>query len=241
MQGSKPAYKRVLLKLSGEALLGDLSFGVDPKILNSISQDIIECTSLDVEIAIVIGGGNFFRGEVLAKTGFDRVTCDQMGMLATVMNGLVLRDTFTNKGIPANVMSSIAIQGVVETYDRARAKAYLQDKHVVLFVAGIGCPMFSTDSAASLRGIEVGAEVILKATKVDGVYSTDPKRDVNAKQFHKLTFKEAIKRRLRIMDTSAMCICQENNMPIRVFNMNEPGILKKIILGSTQGTLINNE
>lgn len=241
MQGSTPVYKRILLKLSGEALLGTSSFGVDPSVLNAISQSISEIVSLDVEIAVVIGGGNFFRGEELARTGFDRVTCDQMGMLATVMNGLVLRDTFTHKNIPAHVMSSIAIQGIVETYDRARAKAYLKDKHVVIFVAGLGCPMFSTDSAASLRGIEIGADVILKATNVDGVYSADPKKDANAQQFEHLTFKEAITKQLRIMDTSAMCLCQDKDVPIRVFNMNTPGLLKQIVLGSNQGTLISNK
>ena len=172
---SKVAFKRVLLKLSGEALLGKDGFGIDPATLQEICKNVRSITNLGVEVAAVIGGGNLFRGEALAATGFDRITCDQVGMLATVMNGLVLRDSFINSGMPANLMSSIAMQGVVETYNRAQAVDYLCNKHVVLFTAGLGCPLFSTDSAASLRGIEVGADIILKATKVDGVYSADPK------------------------------------------------------------------
>ncbi len=236
---TKPVYRRVLLKLSGEALLGNEPFGIDSKTLSHINQNIHEIVKMGAEIAIVIGGGNFFRGELLSKNGFDRVTCDQMGMLATVMNGLVLRDSFLKNGLPCHIMSSISIEGFTERYNRSLAVSYLENKAVVIFVAGTGNPLFSTDSAASLRGIEIGADVILKATKVDGVYSKDPKLHADAERFDHLTYQEVIERHLAVMDMAAISLCQDHAMPLRVFDMNSKGILKRIITGSNEGTLIS--
>lgn len=234
----KPVYHRILLKLSGESLAGDKGFGVDPVALDSIASAIRELCQLDIEIAIVIGGGNLFRGEALAKQGLDRITSDQIGMMATIMNGLVLRDRFLREGIKTHVMSAIAVRGISETYDRALAISYLKAHEVVIFVGGTGSPLFSTDSAASLRAIEIGADVVLKATKVDGVYSDDPHVNKNAKRFDRLTYQEVVERQLRVMDAAAICLCRDHNMPLRVFNMNQPGILKDIIYGSNDGTRI---
>ncbi|MBN1684870.1 MAG: UMP kinase [Gammaproteobacteria bacterium] len=235
----KPIYHRILLKLSGEALLGNQEFGIDPNTLNHISKAIGEIVKLGVEIAIVIGGGNMVRGEVWAKSGLDRVTCDQMGMLATVMNGLVLRDSFVTAGFPSTVMSPVAVQGVVETYDRRRAITYLEKKQIVVFVAGTGCPFFSTDTAASLRAIEVNADIVLKATKVDGIYSSDPKLHKDAKRFEKINYQDVIAQQLRVIDAAAICLCRDHNMPMRVFNMESHGILKRIIMGSNEGTIVS--
>lgn len=239
MDGQRQAlYKRVLLKLSGEALIGRQNFGIDPNALNAICNNVKSMTAYGVEVAIVIGGGNLFRGEALAATGFDRVTCDQVGMLATVMNGLVLRDSFLNAGIMANLMSSIAMQGVVETYNRAQAIDYLAQKHVVIFTAGTGCPLFSTDSAASLRGIEVGADILFKATKVDGVYSADPKIDAGALLYKTLTFQRVLEQQLKVMDAAAVVLCRDYKLPVRVFNMNRPNILQDLVCGVEHGTYI---
>lgn len=234
----KAVYKRVLLKLSGEALIGQQNFGIDPAALKLICNNVKSMTDFGVEVAIVIGGGNLFRGEALAATGFDRVTCDQVGMLATVMNGLILRDSFLNAGITANLMSSIAMQGVVETYNRAQAIDYLIHKNVVIFVAGTGCPLFSTDSAASLRGIEVNADILLKATKVDGVYSSDPKIDKNASFYKTLTYQQVLEKQLRVMDAAAVVLCRDYKLPVRVFNMNKINILQDLIFGAEHGTFI---
>jgi len=240
MKQQKPIYSRILLKLSGEALLGGQAFGVDPQSFTRISQDIEEIVELGVEVGIVIGGGNLFRGEKLAQAGFDRITCDQMGMLATVMNGLILCDSFLKDEIPARVMSSIAIPGIAEGYDRKEAIAHLKDGQVVIFAGGTGNPLFSTDSAASLRGIEIGADIILKATKVDGVYSEDPEQVPNAQRFDRLSYQEVLERQLRVMDAAAICLCRDYNMPLRVFDMNKPGILKSIIMGENEGALISD-
>lgn len=238
--GGSAVYKRVLLKLSGEALVGEQNFGIDPAVLNSICTNIKSMTDLGVQVAIVIGGGNLFRGESLAATGFDRVTCDQVGMLATVMNGLVLRDSFLNAGMPAHLMSSIAMQGVVKTYNRAQAIDYLAHNGVVIFVAGTGCPLFSTDSAASLRGLEINADVLLKATKVDGVYSCDPKTDKTATFYKKLSYQQVLEQRLKVMDAAAIALCRDYHLPVKVFNMNTPNILPEIILGKDHGTTIGD-
>ncbi|MBU0455983.1 MAG: UMP kinase [Pseudomonadota bacterium] len=240
MNQAKPAYLRVLLKLSGEALLGGREFGIDPHSLSRIGEEIKELVDMGVEIGIVIGGGNFFRGKEIAKTGLDRVTSDQMGMLATIMNGLLLRDSLASINVNAQIMSSIEISGVVEIFNRNHALDYLNEGKVVIFVGGTGHPFFSTDSAASLRGIEINADIILKATKVDGVYSADPNKDPQAKKYERLSYHEFLMKHLDVMDLSAICLCQDNDMPLCVFNMYEPGILKKIILGETEGTIISN-
>ncbi len=237
----KPVYKRVLLKLSGEYLSGDHSFGFDAKALRKIVNEVSELIHLGIETAIVIGGGNLLRGAELAREGYDRVTSDQMGMLATVMNGLILRDSFIQANLPVAIMSSVAVQGVVDAFDCCKAKLALAEKKVVIFVAGTGNPLFSTDSAASLRGMEIKADVILKATKVDGIYSADPKKVADAKFFPHLNYAEIIENQLAVMDTAAIVLCQEHAMPIRVFNMNKPDILKKIVTGSYEGTLVNGE
>lgn len=239
MTADKPIYQRVLLKLSGESLLGNHSAGIDPSVLSQISKNIAELVGLGVSVGIVIGGGNFLRGAMMAKIGFDRITCDQMGMLATVMNGLVLRDSFIQAGMRANLMSPIAVQGVVETYDRSRALGYLKNGHVVVFVGGTGAPLFSTDSAASLRSIEINADVILKATKVDGIYSDDPTTNPDAKRLDSLTYQEVIERQLRVMDLAAICLCRDHHVPIRIFNMHEPHVLKRVALGEKIGSLIS--
>jgi uridylate kinase len=234
-----PIYQRVLLKLSGESLLGNHSSGIDPAVLGRISENIAELIGLGISVGIVIGGGNFLRGALMAKVGFDRITCDQMGMLATVMNGLVLRDSFIQAGMRTNVMSPVAVQGVVETYDRSRALGYLKNGHVVIFVGGTGSPLFSTDSAASLRSIEMQADVILKATKVDGIYSDDPIKNPKAKHLDFLTYQEVIEQQLGVMDLAAICLCRDHHMPIRIFNMHEPHILKRVALGEKIGSLIS--
>ncbi|HCU05338.1 MAG: UMP kinase [Gammaproteobacteria bacterium GWE2_42_36] len=234
----KPVFKRILLKVSGEALSGEGSSGVELKALSALIQPIAEIVHLGVEVGIVVGGGNFLRGASLTKTGIDRVTCDHMGMMATVMNGLVLRDVFLSQKTPAVLMSSLAIPSIAESYDRCRAIQYLETKHIVIFAGGTGNPLFSTDSAASLRGIEIKADIILKATKVDGVYSADPKKDKTAKRYHRLSYQEVLDKRLGVMDLTAICLCQAHEMPIRVFDMTPKGILKRIILGADDGTLV---
>ena len=238
MKNTQPVYNRILLKLSGEALSGEGGFGVGAESLDRIASSIRDLHQLNIEIGMVIGGGNLFRGEALAQHGFDRITSDQIGMMATIMNGLALRDRFLRIGLPTHVMSSIAVQGIVETYDRSLAMSYLKAKHIVIFVGGTGCPLFSTDSAASLRGIEMGADVILKATKVDGVYSEDPKSNPDAQRFDRLTYQDVLEKQLKVMDATAICLTRDYHMPLRIFNMNTPGILKKIVLGSNDGTRI---
>jgi uridylate kinase len=237
----KPIYKRVLLKLSGEALQGDHLFGIDNSKLSRVAQEIESMVQLGVQVALVIGGGNLIRGADLCAAGLDRASADQMGMLATVINGVALRDAFEKKSIPAVLMSAFAIPSVTEQYDRSRAKDFLQQGRVVILSAGTGNPFVTTDSAAALRGIEVNADVVLKATKVDGVYSDDPIKNTKAERYSQLTYDEVIAKRLGVMDLTAILLCQEHNLPLRVFNMNKQGAMKKIMLGEDIGTVIKAE
>jgi uridylate kinase len=239
MNAKQPVYKRILLKLSGEFLQGKLEFGTDVDAINKLGEMISRLMNIGVQIGLVIGGGNFLRGRTLSQTGLDRVTCDQMGMLATVMNGLALQGVFLKDGIRAHVMSPIAIQGFLEVYNRYQAIHYIEENNVLIFVCGTGSPLVSTDSAVSLRAIEIKADVILKATKVDGVYSADPHVHPDAEFFDHLSYQEVIERELQVMDMAAFCLCRDHKMPIRVFNMNTPGIIERIILGSSEGTLID--
>lgn len=234
----QPKYKRVLLKLSGEALMGDGDFGIDPKVLDRMALEIGQLIGIGVQVGLVIGGGNLFRGEALSEAGMDRVTGDHMGMLATVMNALAMRDALERSNISTRVMSAIPMSGVVEHYDRRRAVRDLKDGDVVIFSAGTGNPFFTTDSAACLRGIEIDADVVLKATKVDGVYDSDPMKNPDAVKFDELSYDEVLDRKLGVMDLTAICLCRDHNMPVRVFNMNKPGALKNIMVGESEGTLV---
>lgn len=232
-------YKRILLKLSGEALTGDAEFGIDPKVLDRMAVEIGQLVGLGVQIGLVIGGGNLFRGAALNAAGMERVTGDHMGMLATVMNGLAMRDALERASIPTRVMSAIPMSGVVEHYDRRTAIRHLNASDVVIFSAGTGNPFFTTDSAACLRGIEIDADLILKATKVDGVYSADPKIDPEAVKYEHLTFDEVIEKKLEVMDLTAICLSRDHGVPIKVFNMNSPGALLANVMGDADGTLID--
>ena len=240
MQASKPVYQRILLKLSGEALLGEADFGIDPKVIHRLAEEIMELNRLGVQIAIVIGGGNIFRGAGLAEAGMERVTADHMGMLATVMNALALQDALERIGGYARVMSAIRINEVCEDYIRRRAVRHLEKGRIVVFAAGTGNPIFTTDSAASLRAIEINAEIMLKATKVDGVYSADPVQDPTAKLYTALTFDEALRRELKVMDATALVMCKEHQMPLKVFNMLRPGELMQAVCGESVGTTVSN-
>lgn len=235
-----PVYKRILLKLSGEALQGKASFGIDPAVLERLVNEIAEISRLKVQVGIVIGGGNLFRGATLAKVGINRITADQMGMLATVMNTLAMRDALERNSVSTRIMSALSITGLVDHYDRRKAIYHLEKQRVVLFAGGTGNPLVTTDSAASLRGIETEAEVLLKATNVDGIYSADPTRDPQAKLYQHLTYQEAVERELGVMDLTAFSQCRDHKLPIRVFNINKPGILLDIITGKTIGTLVND-
>jgi uridylate kinase len=231
-------YNRILLKLSGEALTGDADFGIDPKVLDRMAVEVGQLVGLGVQVGMVIGGGNLFRGAALSAAGMERVTGDHMGMLATVMNALAMRDALERANIPSRVMSAIQMSGVVEHYDRRTAIRHLNAGDVVIFSAGTGNPFFTTDSAACLRGIEIDADLILKATKVDGVYSADPHTNPDAIKFDTLTFDEVIEKKLGVMDLTAIFLSRDHNVPIKVFNMNKPGALLENILGDTDGTLI---
>lgn len=231
-------YKRILLKVSGEALSGESKFGIDPVILERLAQEILELQRLSVQIGIVIGGGNLFRGAALSKSGLSRVTGDQMGMLATMMNALAIQDVFTAAGINVRLMSSIAMPGVLDLFDRHKANNKLNQGHVIIFAGGTGNPLVTTDSAASLRAIEIKADILLKATNVDGVYSADPAKHSDAKFYEHLTFEEALKQELGVMDLSAFCQCRDHNMKIRVFNINKSGALKRVVMGEQEGTLV---
>jgi len=233
-------YKRILLKLSGEALMGEEDYGIDPKVINRIAEEIHQIHQLGVQVGIVIGGGNIFRGAGLAKSGIDRVTGDHMGMLATVMNSLALQNAIEKQGAKVRVMSAIQIHEVCEDYIRRRAIRHLEKGNITVFAAGIGNPFFTTDSAASLRAIEVNAEVVLKATKVDGVYSADPVKDKNAIKYDTLTYDDVIENKLAVMDTAAVVLCRDQGMPIRIFNMGQSGALMKIIKGENIGTIVQN-
>ena len=232
-------YNRILLKLSGEALTGDADFGIDPKVLDRMAVEVGQLVGLGVQIGMVIGGGNLFRGAALHSAGMERVTGDHMGMLATVMNALAMRDALERVSIPTRVMSAIPMSGVVEHYDRRTAIRHLNASDVVIFSAGTGNPFFTTDSAACLRGIEIDADLILKATKVDGVYSADPEKDPSAIKFDHLTFDDVIDKKLAVMDMTAILLSRDHGVPIKVFNMNRPGALLANVLGDADGTLIN--
>lgn len=231
-------YKRILLKLSGEALSGSERFGIDPKVLDRMALEIGQLVGIGVQVGLVVGGGNLFRGAQLQAAGLDRVTGDQMGMLATVMNGLALRDALQRAEIASRVMSAIPMSGLVDHYDRRSANRYLSEGEVVIFAAGTGNPFFTTDSAACLRAIEVKADLVLKATKVDGVYSADPMQDEAAVKYDRLTYDEVITRKLGVMDLTAICLCQEHRMPMRVFQMDKTGALLSIVMGGDEGTQI---
>jgi uridylate kinase len=234
-----PIYKRALLKLSGEALMGEQQFGVDPVVATRIARDVGEIQGLGVETAIVIGGGNIFRGVAGGSVGMDRATADYMGMLATVMNSLALADSMRQAGLTARVMSAIAIEQVVEPYVRPKALQYLEEGKVVVFAAGTGDPFFTTDTAAALRGAEIGAEVVLKATKVDGVYSADPNKDKSATRYASISFDDAIARNLQVMDATAFALCRDQKLPIKVFSIVKPGALKRVVQGEDEGTLVH--
>ncbi|MCW8931704.1 MAG: UMP kinase [Gammaproteobacteria bacterium] len=231
-------YQRVLLKLSGEALMGEQNFGIDPQVLTYISQEIKRQIEKGVQVAIVIGGGNIFRGVGLAASGMDRVAGDHMGMLATVINSLALQDALENNGVSARVMSALPIHQVCEDYIRRRAIRHLEKGRVAIFAAGTGNPFFTTDSAASLRGIEIEADVVIKATKVDGVYSADPVKDPNAALYSTLSFDEVLDKKLNVMDATAIVLCRDHKMPIRVYNMTKEGALDNVLNGEQEGTLV---
>ena len=234
-------YKRILLKLSGEELLGERNLGIDPKILDNIALEMGQLVGIGVQIGIVVGGGNLFRGSALSAAGMDRVTGDHMGMLATLMNAMAIRDALERKNISTQLMSSISMTSVVESYDRRKAMRYLKQGEVVLFAGGTGNPLFTTDSAACLRGIEIGADIVMKATKVDGVYTADPLKDTNAKLYQELTYDQVIEQKLSVMDLTAICLCREHQMPVAVFKMSKAGALLKLIMGHPEGTLIQPE
>jgi|TARA_B110000459_G_C16545582_1_gene464146 uridylate kinase len=241
MENLKPIYKRVLLKLSGEALSGKTDFGIDPVVLSELAQDLAKVVSLGVQIGIVIGGGNLFRGKELSKYGLNRISGDYMGMLGTLMNALAARDVFEQHNLPSRVMSAIPMSGIVDHYDRRKAIHHMSKGRIVIFAAGTGNPLVTTDSAASLRGIEVGADVVLKATKVDGVYSEDPNINPNAKMYKKITFQEALSKELGVMDLVAFCQCRDHDIPIRVFNITDKNNLVKVVTSEEVGTVISNE
>lgn len=234
----KPVYQRILLKLSGEALLGAEDYGIDPVIIGRIANEILEVRNTGVEVAIVIGGGNIFRGAGLAQSGIDRVTGDHMGMLATLMNSLALQDAMEKAGVDARVMSAISVHAVSEDYIRRRATRHLEKGRVVIIAGGTGNPFFTTDTAAALRAIEVGADVVLKATKVDGVFSADPNIDKDAILHETLSYDEVIEGKLKVMDTNAIVLCRDQQMPIRVFNVFGVGNLINIVKGEKVGTII---
>ncbi|MFN3861362.1 MAG: UMP kinase [Roseateles sp.] len=234
-----PAYQRILLKLSGEALMGDDAYGINRATIVRMVQEVREVTQMGVEVAVVIGGGNIFRGVAGGSVGMDRATADYMGMLATVMNSLALADTMRQEGMTARVMSAIAIEQVVEPYVRPKALQYLEEGKVVVFAAGTGNPFFTTDTAAALRGAEIGAQIVLKATKVDGVYTADPKSNPEATRYSRISFDEAISRNLQVMDGAAFALCRDQKLPIKVFSIFKAGALKRVVQGEDEGTLVH--
>ena len=237
---TKPIYRRVLLKLSGEALLGDEEFGIDPKVLDRMAQEIKSLIEKDVQVGVVLGGGNIFRGAPLAEAGMNRVVGDQMGMLATVMNGLAMRDALHRAHVNARLMSAIPLKGVCDDYNWAEGISLLKSGRVVIFAAGTGNPFFTTDSAACLRGIEIEADVVIKATKVDGIYSADPVKNPDAELYRTLDYQEVIEKELKVMDLAAFTLARDHAMPICVFNMNKPGALDRVITGEEEGTIVTN-
>jgi uridylate kinase len=234
----KPLYSRVLLKLSGEALLGTASYGIDTKVLNEIAEQVAEVHSLGTQVALVIGGGNIFRGVSASSRGMDRSTADYMGMLATVMNSLALQDALEKHGVATRVQSAIDMKEVAEPYIRRRAIRHLEKGRIVIFAAGTGLPFFTTDTTAALRAIEIGAEVLMKATKVDGIYESDPKCNPDAKRYDKISFSEVLSRNLRVMDATAISLAREQNMRIIVFDLTENGNIRKVIMGKPIGTIV---
>lgn len=232
------AARRILLKLSGEALMGGADHGIDPAVLGRVADEVAELAAAGVQVGLVIGGGNIFRGAALAAAGMDRVTGDHMGMLATVINALAMRDALSARGLEAGVMSAVPMSPFSEGFDRLRAIRRLERGGVVIFAAGTGNPFFTTDSAACLRGIEIRADLVLKATKVDGVYTADPVKDPSARRYTRLTYDEVLARELGVMDLTAILLCRDHGMPIRVFNMNKPGALQRTVAGEDEGTLV---
>jgi uridylate kinase len=238
---AKPAYKRILLKLSGEALMGDDSYGINRVTINNIAAQIKDVVDLGVQVAVVIGGGNIFRGVAPAAAGMDRATADYMGMLATVMNAMALQDAMKNIDLNARVQSALNIEQVAEPYIRGKAIRYLEEGRVVIFGAGTGNPFFTTDTAAALRGMEMNAEIVLKATKVDGIYTDDPKINKDAKRYEIVTFDEAIQKNLKVMDATALTLCRDQNLPICVFSIFKSNGLMRVIMGENEGTKVVNQ
>jgi len=238
MSTSPLKYRRILLKLSGEALMGDEDYGIDPKVLKTLAREIVEAQRAGAEVGLVIGGGNIFRGAGLAAAGMDRVTGDHMGMLATVINALAMADAIEKEGGYARVMSAIKINEVCEDYIRRRAIRHMEKGRICLFAAGTGNPFFTTDTAAALRASEIGADLLLKATKVDGIYDSDPKKNAKARRYDRLSYDEVIARNLQVMDTAAFALCRENGIPVRVYDMMQPGALMRILRGEPLGTLV---
>jgi uridylate kinase len=234
-----PAYKKVLLKLSGEALMGDDSYGINPGTIDAMVADVAEVVQSGIQLAIVIGGGNIFRGVAGGAAGMDRATADYMGMLATMMNALALQDALRQKGVEARVQSALRMDQVVEPYIRPKAIRHMEEGKVVIFAAGTGNPFFTTDTAAALRGAEMGVEVVLKATKVDGIYTSDPKKDPTATRYDTITFDEAIIKNLQVMDATAFALCRDRKLPIKVFSILKPGALKRVVMGDSEGTLVH--
>ena len=237
--GQQPLYRRVLLKMSGEVLMGQGPCAIDTDFLNQIAKDVTQVYQLGVQLAIVIGGGNFFRGAALQAAGIDRITGDYMGMIATLINALALRDAFERSNLPVRILSAIPMTGVANAFHHRRAIHHLQQGRVVIFAAGTGNPLVTTDSAASLRGIEINANVVLKATNVDGVYSDDPAKNSKARLYKHLSYQEALKKELAVMDLAAFCQCRDYNMLLRVFNINKPGALLNVIINQEEGTVID--
>ena len=234
-----PKYKRILLKLSGEALMGEDSFGINRQTIESIVTEIAQVARMGVEVAVVIGGGNIFRGVAPGAAGMDRATADYMGMLATVMNALALQDAMRHAGLASRALSALNIEQIVEPYIRGKAIRYLEEGKIVIFAAGTGNPFFTTDTAAALRGSEMGAEIVLKATKVDGVYTADPKKDTRAQRYHRISFDEAIARNLKVMDATALTLCRDQKLPINVFSIFKKGALQRVVVGEDEGTLVH--
>lgn len=234
----QPQFRRIMLKLSGEALMGEADYGIDPKMIGRLAEEIIEVQRAGIQIGVVIGGGNIFRGAGLAAAGMDRVTGDHMGMLATVMNALAMQDAIEKRGGFARVMSAIQIHDVAEDFIRRRAIRHIEKGRIVLFAAGIGNPFFTTDSAAALRAVEVGADLLLKATKVDGIYTADPAKHPDARRYDRLTYDEVIERKLAVMDTAAIALCRDDRMPMRIYDMTVPGNLMRIMRGEPIGTTV---
>lgn len=238
MKNKEPVYRRILLKLSGEALMGDLDYGIDPAFIKRIASEVKTINEMGVEVAVVIGGGNIFRGAGLANAGMDRVTGDHIGMLATVINSLSFQDALENVGVYCRVMSALKINEVCEDFIRRRAIRHLQKGRVVVFAAGTGNPFFTTDSAASLRAVEIGADVVLKATKVDGVYDKDPAKYSDAVKYDRLTYDEVIAKKLGVMDTTAIVLCRDNGIPLQIFDLNREGDLIRVVCGENVGSIV---